>query len=59
MVYPVAACRSTSEDAGCFSAHFPTHNIPYNRVCGMVIGIQKGTTDDFEPGCYQLSVDQP
>ena len=32
---PVAACRSTNNGAGCFSATFPTHDIPYSRVRGM------------------------
>ena len=44
---PVAACRPPSDNPGCFSAHFPTHDIPYSRVCGKVIGIQKGTPDAF------------
>jgi len=57
---PVAACRSPNDFAGCFLAHFSTHNIPYSRVCGMVIGIQKGTPDRFglAPG-PKHSVDQP
>ena len=44
---PVAACRGASDGAGCYSAHFSTHSIPYSRVCGMVVGYQKGTTDGF------------
>ena len=44
---PVAACRVPSDNAGCYSAHFITYNIPYSRVCGMVVGIQKGSTDGF------------
>ena len=44
---PVAACRANSNRAGCYSAHFNTHHIPYQRVCGMIIGYQKGTTDGF------------
>ena len=56
---PVAACRPPNDFAGCFPAHFPTHNIPYSRVCGMVIGVQKGTMDGFYPGRSQLSIDQP
>ena len=42
---PVAACRAPSNNAGCYSAHFTTHNIPYSRVCGMAVGYQKGSTD--------------
>ena len=44
---PVAACGAPSDNAGCYSAHFTTYNIPYSRVCGMVVGIQKGSTDGF------------
>ena len=44
---PVAACRAPSHNAGCYSAEFSTHQVPYSRVCGMVIGYQKGTTDGF------------
>ena len=44
---PAAACRAITDMAGCHSSHFPTHNVPYNRVCGMVIGYQKGSTDGF------------
>ena len=56
---PVAACRRPNDDPGCSSAHFSTHNILYSRVCGMVIGIQKGTTDGFVPGDDQFSIDLP
>jgi len=35
---PVAACRPVSDSAGCYSAYFNTHHIPYSRVCGMVEG---------------------
>ena len=44
---PVAACRATSDKAGCYSAHFTTYNTSYSRICGMVVGYQKGTTDGF------------
>jgi len=44
---PIAACRAPTDNAGCYSAQFSTHEIPYSRVCGMVIGYQKGTTDGF------------
>ena len=49
---PVAACRSPSNSAGCYSAHFSTHNIPYSRVCGMIVGYQKGSTDGFATRHY-------
>ena len=44
---PTKACRAPSDNAGCYSTHFTTYNIPYSRVCGMVVGYQKGTTDGF------------
>ena len=44
---PVAACTSLNHKAGCYSVNFSTHNIPYSRVCGMVVGYQKGSTDGF------------
>ena len=56
---PVAACRAPNDNAGCFSTYFPTHNIPYSRVCGMVIGIQKGSPDGFVPGPLHPSIDLP
>jgi len=44
---PVAACRAPSDNAGCYSAQFSINQIPYNRVCGMMIGYQKGRLDAF------------
>ena len=38
---------STSTSAGCASTVFNTCGIPYQRVCGKVIGYQKGSTDAF------------
>jgi len=49
---PVAVCRPVSDSAGCYSAHFNTHHIPYSRVCGMVVGYQKGSTDGFASHHY-------
>ena len=54
---PVVACRSPNDNGGCFSAHFPTLKIPYSRVCGKLIGIQKGTPDGFVPGNSHRSID--
>ena len=56
---PVAACRPPYDNAGCCPVHFTTHNIPYNRVCGMVTGIQQGTPDGFNGGPTQVSIDKP
>ena len=44
---PVEACISASSDGGCHSANFSTFNMPYSRVCGMIVGYQKGSTDGF------------
>ena len=44
---PVSACTAPSHSAGCYSVRFSTHNIPFSRVCGMVVGYQKGSTDGF------------
>ena len=44
---PVRACRGTTDSAGCFSASFSNNDIPYQHVCGKVVGYQKGTMDGF------------
>ena len=44
---PTRACKPPSNSAGCYSACFHTHDIPYSRVCGKAVGYQKGTTDAF------------
>ena len=46
---PVAACRAPTDNAGCYSAQFSTHQVPYSRVCGMVIGYKWETCDAFQP----------
>jgi len=46
---PVKACRPTSE-LGCFSAIFTNNGVPYQHVCGKVVGYQKGTPDGFASG---------
>ena len=38
---PVAACRAPSDNTGCYSAQFSTHQVPYSRVCRMLISYQK------------------
>ena len=54
---PTKACRAAVDDAGCYSVYFTTHTVPYSRVCGMVIGYQKGTTEAFHPGQGDVSID--
>ena len=56
---PVTACRAPSDNAGCYSAHFSTYNIPYSRVCGMVVGYQKGTPDAFLTFSGKTSINDP
>ena len=43
----VAACISGIGDSGCHSAYFSTFNMPLSRVCGMIVGYQKGSADGF------------
>ena len=38
--------------AGCYSAHFSTNTTSYTKVCGKVVGYQKGTMDGFFPYAY-------
>jgi len=56
---PITACRPPSDNAGCYSVHFPTHGVTYRRVCGMAIGYQKGTPDAFRPGLDDVSINKP
>ena len=41
-------CGIPSDGAGCASTMFDVHGIPYQNVCGKVIGYQKKTTDAFK-----------
>ena len=48
-------------DVGYSSVIFPTHGISYSKVCGLVYGFNKATSDGFErysfcPGC---TIDDP
>ena len=52
---PAAACRPPSHKAGCYSTNFSTDGVPYNKVCGMVIGYQKGSTNGFAALHYPSS----
>ena len=38
--------------AGCYSAYFSTNSTSYGKVCGKVVGYQKGTMDGFYPYAY-------
>jgi len=59
MTYPVVACGTPHNNAGCCPTHITTNNIPYSRVCGMVIGVQKGTPNGFGAGLTEPSIDRP
>ena len=56
---PTRACRAASDNAGCYSARFTTYNIPYSRVCGMVVGYQKGTPGAFNSYVSKTSINDP
>ena len=45
---PVRACGAAT-GSSCASAVFPSNGQSYSRVCGRVIGYQKGSTDAFFP----------
>ena len=40
------------KSAGCYSTHFSTIATSYSKVCGKVVGYQKGSTDGFYPSAY-------
>ena len=42
-------------NTGCSSVVFPTHKVPYKKVCGRVIGYQYYSTDAFHPFYSQQS----
>ena len=44
---PKVVCRAGNDASGCYSAIFTTYNITFNKICGQVIGYQKGSTDAF------------
>ncbi len=41
-------CSRSSPQSGCDSAVIVNYDFSYNRVCGRVIGYQKGSTDAFD-----------
>ena len=40
-------CGMPSDGAGCASTMFDVHGIPYQKVCGKIIGYQEASTDAF------------
>lgn len=51
-------CTGKNLLAGCYSAYFPSYDVNYKRVCGMVKAYQKGTTNAFYPTSYFLGKDK-
>ena len=43
----VSFCRSSSNNAGCYSTTFSSNETSYQQVCGRARGYQKGTPDAF------------
>ena len=43
----IRMCTSSHSTAGCTSVNFPTHGMPYTKVCGRVLAYQKGSDDGF------------
>ena len=56
---PVAACIPSGEDAGCYATDFSTLNVPYDRICGMVVGYQSRTTDGFSASRSSGLINEP
>ena len=40
-------CTSSHSTAGCTSVNFPTHGVPYTKVCGRALAYQRGSNDAF------------
>ena len=60
MTSPVKACRANSNKAGCYPAYFNNTNLPYQHICGKVVGYQEGTPDAFNAFRYpSKSIDVP
>ena len=38
--------------AGCYSAHFSANSTRYSKVCGKIVGYQKGSMDGFYPSAH-------
>ena len=43
----IAVCRSSSNNAGCYSKVFTVNGTNYHKVCGKARGYQRHTTDGF------------
>ena len=43
----IRMCTRSHSTAGCTSVIFPTHGMPYTKVCGKAIAYQRGSNDGF------------
>ena len=43
----IRMCTRSHSTAGCTSVNFPTHGVPYTKVCGRVLAYQRGSNDAF------------
>ena len=53
---PKRTCGRPTGSSGCDSAVFPSNGVSYSRVCGRVIGYQRGSPSAFVPsfgGMYE------
>ena len=47
VVNSIRMCTRSHSNAGCTSVNFPTHGVPYTKVCGRALAYQRGSTDAF------------
>ena len=50
--------KSPDQIPGCASITFPVHSVPYNKVCGKIIGYQAKNTNGFGPAKGHPYIDQ-
>ena len=43
----ICMCTSSHSTSGCTSVNFPTHGVPYTKVCGRALAYQRGSNDAF------------
>ena len=44
----IRMCTSSHSTVGCTSVNFPTHGVPYTKVCGRALAHQRGSNDAFQ-----------
>ena len=42
----------TAKSAGCYSVYFPTNSTTYSKICGRIVGYEKGGMDGFYPSAH-------